>query len=161
MPDAVTVSHRDDVAVVTLHNPPVNGLGFAVRNELHTALATTAQDPAVAAVVLTGNGKMFSGGADIREFNLTPPSGTPPLPTLIDAIETSEKPVVAAIHGVALGGGLELTLGCHARLAAPGTRRGCRPAGGLARDYRPVSVAETRPRGEPLVAAASTSRVAG
>jgi 3-hydroxyacyl-CoA dehydrogenase len=124
MPDAVTVSHRDDVAVVTLHNPPVNGLGFAVRNELHTALATTAQDPAVAAVVLTGNGKMFSGGADIREFNLTPPSGTPPLPTLIDAIETSEKPVVAAIHGVALGGGLELTLGCHARLAAPGTRLG-------------------------------------
>ena len=124
MSDAVTVSHRDRVAVVTLHNPPVNGLGFAVRSELHNALATTAQDTAVSAVVLTGDGKMFSGGADIREFNLTPPSGTPPLPALIDAIETSEKPVVAAIHGVALGGGLELTLGCHARLATPGTRLG-------------------------------------
>ena len=98
MPDAVTVSHRDDVAVVTLHNPPVNGLGFAVRNELHTALATTAQDPAVAAVVLTGNGKMFSGGADIREFNLTPPSEDKPrISTDKDIACSSDYPAVGAV----------------------------------------------------------------
>ena len=124
MADAVTVSTRDGVAVITLHNPPVNGLGVAVRTGLRAALAAVATDDAVRALVITGSGRMFSGGADIREFGKTPPPGTPALPALIDAIEAFEKPVVAAIHGVALGGGLEVALGCHGRLAASGTRVG-------------------------------------
>ena len=124
MPNPVTVSTHDGVAVITLNNPPVNGLGFAVRSGLQTALQSVLSDDAVQAVVLTGAAKMFSGGADIREFGQTPPPETPALPELINMIETSVKPVVAAIHGVALGGGCELTLGCHARVAAPGTRVG-------------------------------------
>ena len=124
MPDAITLSSGDGVAVVMLHNPPVNGLGFAVRTGLQTTLEAAAHDDAVSAIVIAGSGKMFSGGADISEFGTTPPPGTPQLSTLIDSIEASRKPVVAAIHGVALGGGYELALGCHVRMAAPGTRVG-------------------------------------
>ena len=124
MSDAVTVSNRDGVAVITLYNPPVNGLGFALRTGLRAAIDAAANDDDVRALVITGSGKMFSAGADISEFGQTPPEGTPHLPSLIDAIEALDKPVVAAIHGVALGGGCELALGCHVRLAAPGTRVG-------------------------------------
>ena len=124
MSDLVTISNRDGVAVITLQNPPVNGLGFAVRSGLQAAFDSAATDDAVRALVITGSGRMFCGGADIREFGQTPPAGTPHLPSLIDAIEALDKPVVAAIHGVALGGGCELALGCHVRLAAPGTRVG-------------------------------------
>lgn len=124
MSDVVTVSNRNGVAIVTLQNPPVNGLGFAVRTELEAALRTATDDDTVQALVITGDGKMFSGGADIREFGQPPPEGTPPLPKLIDTIEASDKPVIAAIHGVALGGGCEVTLGCHVRLATPDARVG-------------------------------------
>ena len=122
--DAVSVSRRDGIALITLNNPPVNGLGFAVRTGLEQVLDEVADDGDVRGIVLTGSGKMFSGGADIREFGQTPPEDTPPLPDLIDRLEALDKPVVAAIHGVALGGGCELTLGCHVRLAAQGTRVG-------------------------------------
>ena len=124
MSDVVTMSSRDGVAIIRLHNPPVNGLGSAVRTGLEAAFEAAAHDGGVHAIVIAGSGKMFSAGADISEFGKTPPPGTPHLPTLIDAIESSPKPVVAAIHGVALGGGFELALGCHIRLAAPGTRVG-------------------------------------
>ena len=124
MSDVVTVSNRDGVAVITLQNPPVNGLGFAVRASLQAAVDATANDDGVRALVITGSGRMFCGGADISEFGTTPPPGTPHLPSLLDTLEASDKPVVAAIHGVALGGGFELALGCHVRLAAPGTRVG-------------------------------------
>ena len=124
MSDPVTVSNHDGVAVITLVNPPVNGLGFAVRTGLQAAFETAANDDAIRALVITGSGRMFSGGADIREFGQPPPPGTPYRPGLLDEIEALEKPVVAAIHGVALGGGCELALGCHVRLAAPGTRVG-------------------------------------
>ena len=124
MPDTVTVSNRHGVAILTLHNPPVNGFGFALRTGLRDAFDETRQNNGIQALVITGSGKMFSAGADIREFGCTPPPGTPDLPELINAIEASEKPVIAAIHGVALGGALEVTLGCHLRLAAPNTRLG-------------------------------------
>ncbi|MEZ7848145.1 MAG: 3-hydroxyacyl-CoA dehydrogenase NAD-binding domain-containing protein [Polaromonas sp.] len=105
------------VAVLTLNNPPVNGLGHALRNGILAGLDRALTDPAVIAIVLTGGEKIFSGGADIKEFG-TPKSATAPnLPDVIRALESATKPVVAAIAGHALGGGLELALGCHFRVA--------------------------------------------
>src|SRR3989337_2305893 len=98
----------DKVRVVFIDNPPVNGLGAAVRTHLMNELERALADENVEAIVLAGKGKMFSAGADIREFGKEPPPGTPSLPELIDAVERSTKPIVAAIHGVAAGGGLEL-----------------------------------------------------
>ena len=121
---ATQVERRGPVAVVRLVNPPVNGLGSAVRAGLETAFNQLLPDDSVAGIVLVGDGRMFSAGADIREFGRTPPAGVPNLPELIDWLEESSKPVVAAIHGVAAGGGLELALGCHYRIAAPKTRLG-------------------------------------
>ncbi|MFC5512537.1 3-hydroxyacyl-CoA dehydrogenase NAD-binding domain-containing protein [Massilia jejuensis] len=112
------------VAVITLNNPPVNGLGMATRSAAVDALRRAAQDEAVKAIVITGAGKVFSGGADIREFNSPKALTEPTLHTLIATAENSEKPVVAAIHGVCMGGGLELSLGCHYRVATPGAQVG-------------------------------------
>lgn len=107
----------DRVAVITIDNPPVNGLGYAVRvgliNDLDRALA----DEAVLAIVVTGAGKVFCGGADMREFNSPKTGQEPGVNTVIAALENSSKPVVAAVHGVAMGGGLELAMGCHYRVA--------------------------------------------
>jgi 3-hydroxyacyl-CoA dehydrogenase len=114
----------DQVRVVFIDNPPVNGLGAAVRTHLMNELERALADDNVEAIVLSGKGRMFSAGADIREFGKEPPPGTPSLPQLIDAVERSTKPVVAAIHGVAAGGGLELALGCHARIASSDARLG-------------------------------------
>jgi 3-hydroxyacyl-CoA dehydrogenase len=114
----------DKVRVVFIDNPPVNGLGAAVRTHLMNELERALADENVEAIVLSGKGKMFSAGADIREFGKEPPPGTPPLPEVIDAVERSAKPVVAAIHGVAAGGALELALGCHARIATADARVG-------------------------------------
>ena len=110
-----------DVAVITLNNPPVNGLGLATRQAFIQGLGKAMADDAVKAVVVTGAGKAFSSGADIKEFGSPKAIQEPHLLTLIGAIENSTKPVVAAIHTVAMGGGLELALGCHYRIAAPGT----------------------------------------
>jgi len=114
----------DNVRVVFIDNPPVNGLGASVRTHLMTELERALADKSVDAIVLAGKSKMFSAGADIREFGKEPPPGTPSLPELIDAVERSTKPVVAAIHGVAAGGALELALGCHARVASSDARLG-------------------------------------
>ena len=124
MSEVVSLKKQGDVAVVSLENPPVNGLSFAVRAELAGQLATASQDDTVGAIVITGRDRMFSSGADIREFSRPVPPDIPPLPHVIDDIENSSKPVVAAIHGVAAGGGLELALGCHYRVASPQTRVG-------------------------------------
>ena len=124
MSDTVRVTTIDGVAVITLQQPPVNGLGGDVRTGLAERLEAVKQDDSISAIVITGAGRMFSGGADIREFEQPPPRDTPHLSTVVTAAENSSKPVIAAIHGVAAGGGLEVALGCHYRLAARDTRLG-------------------------------------
>ncbi len=110
-----------DVAVITLNNPPVNGLGLATRQGIADGMAQANADAAVKAIVITGAGKAFSGGADIKEFGSPKALQEPNLLSVISVLEKSSKPVVAALHTVAMGGGLELALGCHYRIAAPGT----------------------------------------
>ncbi len=109
-----------DVAVITLANPPVNGLGLATRQGIVEGLNRAAADASVKAIVITGAGGAFSGGADIKEFGTDKATQEPNLHSVILAVENAPKPVVAAIHSVCMGGGLELALGCHYRVAAPG-----------------------------------------
>ncbi len=109
-----------DVAVITLNNPPVNGLGFSTRHAIVEGIDKAEKDASVKAIVLTGVGKAFSGGADIREFGSPKALQEPNLLSVILRVESATKPVVAAIHSVCMGGGLELALGCHYRIVAPG-----------------------------------------
>lgn len=113
---------RGQVAVITLNNPPVNGLGHATRLAVAEGVEQAENDPAIKAIVITGAGKAFSGGADIREFGSPKALAEPNLGSLITRVESCTKPVVAAIHSVAMGGGLELALGCHYRVTAPGAK---------------------------------------
>jgi 3-hydroxyacyl-CoA dehydrogenase len=108
-----------EVAVITLDNPPVNGLSHAVRTSVVDGIDRALDDPAVSAIVLTGGGKLFSGGADIREFNTPKGVAEPTLHTLIRIVESAAKPIIAAIGGTCFGGGLELSLACHFRVATP------------------------------------------
>ncbi len=110
-----------DVAIITLDNPPVNGLGLATRLGITDGMARANADAAVKAIIITGAGKAFSGGADIKEFGSPKAIQEPNLLSVISVLENSAKPVVGAVHTVAMGGGLELALGCHYRIAAPGT----------------------------------------
>ena len=110
------------VAVLTLANPPVNALGAALRAALDGALDQAIADESVRAIVLAAEGKVFVGGADITEFGK--PQQPPSLPDILDRLDASPKPVVAAINGVALGGGLELAMACHGRVAAPAAKIG-------------------------------------
>jgi 3-hydroxyacyl-CoA dehydrogenase len=112
---------RGPVAVITLDNPPVNGLGYDTRRAVADGMERAQADAAVKAIVLAGAGKAFSGGADIKEFGSPKAIAEPNLLSLIKLMEASSKPVVAAVHSVCMGGGLELALGCHYRVAAPGT----------------------------------------
>ncbi|MBN6823589.1 MULTISPECIES: 3-hydroxyacyl-CoA dehydrogenase NAD-binding domain-containing protein [Methylobacterium] len=110
------------VAVLTLSNPPVNALGHGLRAAIDSALEAALANASVRAVVLAAEGKVFVGGADISEFG-TPPRA-PLLPDVLDRLDGAGKPVVAAIHGAALGGGLELALACHARVVGPKAKLG-------------------------------------
>jgi len=111
---------QGDIALITLDNPPVNGLGHSTRQGIADGMAKALADAAVHAIIITGAGKAFSGGADIREFGSSKAMQEPNLNSVIHLLEKSSKPVIAAIHSVAMGGGLELALGCHYRIAAPG-----------------------------------------
>jgi len=133
----VRYSVQGCTAVLLIDNPPVNGLGDTVRGGLYAGIQKAMQDDDVKALVLAGSGKVFCGGADIHQFNTPAASTRPMLRDVIALIERSAKPVVAAIHGVALGGGLELALGCHYRivtadawLGLPEVNLGLVPGGG-------------------------------
>jgi 3-hydroxyacyl-CoA dehydrogenase len=119
---SATYELRGSVAVITLNNPPVNGLGLATRLGITQGLEKAEADSAVKAIVITGAGNAFSGGADIKEFGSPKALAEPNLLSVIAAVEASSKPVVAAIHSVCMGGGLELALGCHYRVVAKGTQ---------------------------------------
>ena len=113
---------EDGIAIVTVNSPPVNALSAPVRDGIAAAMREASADPAVKAVVLICEGRTFIAGADISEFG-KPPKGTPLL-EMIDTLESNAKPVVAAIHGTALGGGLETALGAHYRVAVPSAKVG-------------------------------------
>lgn len=119
--DHIVNSRRDErILVVEISNPPVNAMAHAVRAALLKIIGGAESDPEIDGVVLTGVGKIFCGGAEIREFSETPKP--PGLGEVVNAIEASRKPVIAAINGAALGGGLEIALACHARLALKSAR---------------------------------------
>jgi 3-hydroxyacyl-CoA dehydrogenase len=122
MSEAAQYALRDGIAVITLNNPPVNGLGNALRAAVMEHLKKAEADSAVKAVVIIGSAKFFSGGADIREFGGT--RLKPDLPDVNDYQDSMQKPLVAAIGGFALGGGLELALACHFRVALPKSQVG-------------------------------------
>ncbi|WP_249673746.1 3-hydroxyacyl-CoA dehydrogenase NAD-binding domain-containing protein [Pseudomonas abieticivorans] len=145
---AVRYVVQDELALITVDNPPVNALGHAVRSGLLQAISDAEGDPAVRAIVLTCAGRTFMAGADIKEFGLPPQE--PSLPVVVQRIEDCSKPSVAVLHGTALGGGLEVALSCHYRIARqdaqiglPEVKIGLLPgAGGTQRVPRLAGVAK-------------------
>lgn len=119
---ATTLDVEGEIAVLTLDNPPVNALSHILREGVAAGLEAAAADPAVKAIVLICAGRTFIAGADIKEFGK--PIAAPTLQDLQDQIEALDKPVIAALHGTALGGGLELALACHYRIASPSAKVG-------------------------------------
>src|SRR5213083_1995409 len=119
---SVDLDRRGRVAVLTVNNPPVNALSQHVRQGLYEGLKQAISDSAAQAIVIVCAGRTFIAGADITEFGKPPTK--PSLHTVLDLIEGSPKPVVSAIHGTALGGGLEVTLACHYRVGVKGARFG-------------------------------------
>ena len=161
MDNPVSLRRDGNVAIITIDNPPVNALRHGVRKGIQDCVIAARDDAAVEAIVITGAGRTFVAGADITEF------GKPPrAPSLIDVIATLDdvkKPTIAAVHGTPLGGGLELTMGCHFRVAAPTTRLGLPEiklglipgAGGTQRLPRLVGMAKAMPMilsGDPIPA---------
>ncbi|WP_010408462.1 3-hydroxyacyl-CoA dehydrogenase NAD-binding domain-containing protein [Citromicrobium sp. JLT1363] len=122
MTSPIRTERHDNVLVIISDNPPVNALGQAVRAGLVDGISEALSDDSVEAVVIRCDGRTFFAGADITEFG-KPPQG-PSLPEALDKLEESDKPVVAAIHGTALGGGCEVALACHYRVAVPSAKMG-------------------------------------
>src|SRR5436853_7520121 len=120
-PQVVKFEVQDGVGVITIDNPPVNALGPGVREGIIEGVERFEKDPNVSAMVLIGAGRSFIAGADIRQFGKTRPVTTR---RSTDVLDESKKPVVAAIHGYALGGGLEHALACNYRVAVPGAKVG-------------------------------------
>lgn len=118
----VRTERVDQVLVIWIDNPPINAGSQGVRQGVLDAIVQLSDDASLQAAVLMGAGSTFVAGSDLREFGQ--PLQEPQLPVVIAAIENCGKQVVAALHGAALGGGLDLALGCDARVAAPGTRLG-------------------------------------
>ncbi len=118
----VTTSRQGDVLILTSDNPPVNALGAAVRQGLQAGIEEAKSDDSIKAVVIVCAGKTFFAGADITEFDK--PMQEPSLPVLVDQIEALDKPVIAAVHGTALGGGCEVALASHYRIAVPSAKFG-------------------------------------
>src|SRR5258708_22985760 len=120
--EVVKPERRDVIAIVTVDSPPVNALSAAVRGGILDCVKQAIADPEVKAIVLTCAGRTFIAGADITEFGKPPKP--PALNDVLSEIENSPKPVIAAIHGTALGGGLEVALACHFRVATRDARLG-------------------------------------
>ncbi len=159
MTSPIRTERHGDVLVIISDNPPVNALGAAVRQGLESAIKEGVADATVKAMVIRCDGRTFFAGADITEFGK--PMVDPALPVLVDMIEASDKPVVAAIHGTALGGGCEVALGCHYRVAVPSAKLGTPEvklgllpgAGGTQRIPRVAGVAlalEMTAKGDPI-----------
>ncbi|MGE0716812.1 MAG: enoyl-CoA hydratase/isomerase family protein, partial [Alphaproteobacteria bacterium] len=124
MPELVRTETKDRVSIIRVDNPPVNALSVGVPDGVIAALTSGAADPEVDAFVLMGAGRTFIAGADIREFGKPRPPEAKTIFDMIAALEASPKPVVAAIHGTALGGGLEVALACHWRVGVKGSQYG-------------------------------------
>ena len=124
MPNPISTRRHGDVLIVESNNPPVNALGHAVRQGLVEAIEQAESDGEVKAVVIACEGQTFFAGADVSEFGTPKAFEAPMLPNVVDRIEACTKPVVAAIHGTALGGGLEVALACHYRVAVPSAKLG-------------------------------------
>jgi 3-hydroxyacyl-CoA dehydrogenase len=122
MNSPVSLASQDNVAIISINNPPVNALSHSVRSGLVQCLLTAEQDDTVKAIVIHCHGRTFIAGADISEFGKPPL--TPHLPDVLAKIDACTKPVVAALHGNVLGGGFEVALSCHYRLALKGTKVG-------------------------------------
>ena len=124
MTNPITTRRHGDILIILSNNPPVNALGAAVRQGLVAAIEEAEGDDSVKAVVIACEGQTFFAGADVSEFGTPKAFELPMLPQVVDRIEACSKPVVAAIHGTALGGGLEVALGCHYRVAVPSAKLG-------------------------------------
>jgi 3-hydroxyacyl-CoA dehydrogenase len=146
---SATMQIQGDIAIITIDNPPVNGLGLASRMAIAAHVKNAEENGEVKAIILTGVGGAFSGGADIKEFGTEKTMAEPSLPSLIHQLENTRKPIIAAINGVCMGGGLELAMGCHYRvvvataaIALPEVKLGILPgAGGTQRLPRLVDMA--------------------
>ena len=119
MTEFATYQTQGEIAIISMNKPPINGLGAALREGIGAGLNKALSDPSIQAVVLIGTPRAFSGGADITEFGTPKATHEPTLRTIIETMEANSKPIVAAISGFCLGGGLEFALGCHFRVALP------------------------------------------